>query len=563
MNRHQVLTGAANNLNHSVSVGSVENNHFTAYGSGYNIVILSSNFDRVQIISGQNFSTSILRCIECTLDTGKIAAVYGSKVFIYEPTPSIKKTALHNIHYKWIQVGFIEINSDIVCISWNNDGTRLLVGCSLGTIQIWSYDSNTIIPNEETVIPNVTKPTTTSANRPVKFSICPEEEDDPTTSNAVHFSVNASSTQQKTKDNLDSIKSNPIFKKVWEKQLANAVKCLKFSPDGSLFASFGENDRLVKVWHEIKPFGQLINSNDELSSKESSCVEYNCVYLAHPRAITSISWRQISKFMPRGMISNSLITCSKDNICRIWSETVVPDDGLLHSSQNEATYVSLAKSARHKRKLLIKLHKMRISSHFPHLSHISHGKSKDGNLNGNHTKDPLSNNNNNNHCTSTLNPTLNNNNNHHSHNIHHNFSSHLLSFTSNLTHPFSNFLAHNNNSSHNVNNSVSSHPHHNHHNHHHPTNDSNTKIMQHNSFSCHELNLKHNHYHSTSNSHISTGFHFHLAGFIDPDAGIPLNLLPNHTTTTSAIQSNETNFIVHWMNNKDFNFTYAAELFFS
>ena len=26
-------------------------------------------------------------------------------------------------------------------------------------------------------------------------------------------------------------------------------------------------------------------------------------------------------------------------------------------------------------------------------------------------------------------------------------------------------------------------------------------------------------------------------------------------------QSKEVNFIVHWMNNKDFNFTYAAELF--
>ena len=59
------------------------------------------------------------------------------------------------------------------------------------------------------------------------------------------------------------------------------------------------------------------------------------------------------------MISNSLITCCKDNICRIWSETIIPDDGLLPSSQEESTYVSLAKSARHKRKLLNKLHKMR------------------------------------------------------------------------------------------------------------------------------------------------------------------------------------------------------------
>jgi len=72
MNRHQVLTGAANNLDHSVSVGSVENNHFTAYGSGFNLVILSSNFERVQVISGQKFSNSILKCVECTLDTGKV-----------------------------------------------------------------------------------------------------------------------------------------------------------------------------------------------------------------------------------------------------------------------------------------------------------------------------------------------------------------------------------------------------------------------------------------------------------------------------------------------------------
>ena len=36
--------------------------------------------------------------------------------------------------------------------------------------------------------------------------------------------------------------------------------------------------------------------------------------------------------------------------------------------------------------------------------------------------------------------------------------------------------------------------------------------------------------------------------------GIPLNLLPNIN------QPKETNFIVHWMNNKDFNFTSAAAL---
>ncbi len=80
------------------------------------------------------------------------------------------------------------------------------------------------------------------------------------------------------------------------------------------------------------------------------------------------------------------------------------------------------------------------------------------------------------------------------------------------------------------------------------------KMLQ-GSISCQEFHLKHHHY-ATNLTHSShqAGFHFHLAGFIDPDAGIPSHLLPN-------IKSKDVNFIVHWMNNKDFHFTYAAELF--
>ena len=80
------------------------------------------------------------------------------------------------------------------------------------------------------------------------------------------------------------------------------------------------------------------------------------------------------------------------------------------------------------------------------------------------------------------------------------------------------------------------------------------KMLQ-GSASCQEFHLKHHHY-ATNLTHSShqTGFHFHLAGFIDPEAGIPSHLLPN-------IKSKDINFIVHWMNNKDFHFTYAAELF--
>lgn len=58
---------------------------------------------------------------------------------------------------------------------------------------------------------------------------------------------------------------------------------------------------------------------------------------------------------------------------------------------------------------------------------------------------------------------------------------------------------------------------------------------------------------------ISRAFHFHLAGLIDPDSScIPLHLLPNLNQPNSK---DSKNFVVHWMQNKDFHFTYTAEFF--
>ena len=38
-------------------------------------MILLSNFERVQIISGNKHNNSIVRCIDCTFDTGKVKIV--------------------------------------------------------------------------------------------------------------------------------------------------------------------------------------------------------------------------------------------------------------------------------------------------------------------------------------------------------------------------------------------------------------------------------------------------------------------------------------------------------
>lgn len=62
---------------------------FQAYAAGCNIVILASNFERVQIIPGAIHGYIRISSLDCSTDTGKIAAAYGAEVCIFEPTPLI------------------------------------------------------------------------------------------------------------------------------------------------------------------------------------------------------------------------------------------------------------------------------------------------------------------------------------------------------------------------------------------------------------------------------------------------------------------------------------------
>ncbi|KAK2146932.1 hypothetical protein LSH36_578g01049 [Paralvinella palmiformis] len=73
MNRHQVLTGAANSGDHCYAVGSVEGVSFTAYVAGCDIVILTGDFQRIQIIPGAVHGYVQVSCIDCCTDTGKVS----------------------------------------------------------------------------------------------------------------------------------------------------------------------------------------------------------------------------------------------------------------------------------------------------------------------------------------------------------------------------------------------------------------------------------------------------------------------------------------------------------
>ncbi|CAM1299293.1 DMXL1 (predicted), partial [Pycnogonum litorale] len=317
MNRHQVLTGAANSTNDSFAVGSVQGVPFSAYAAGCDIVILAGDFQRVQIIPGITKGNVQVGCVDCSVDTGKIAASYGSEVYIYEPTPLIHQVSTHKLDYHWIQTAAVSTDSFVNNISWNLEGNRLLTGGQ--GIQLWQFTMDS--PDDMTI---------------------PEEE--------VSFQVGID----------DKLKCENQWFCIWQCKTAHSVYFLKFSPDGNLFASAGKSDRLIKVWHEDRNVN-LSYSMDKSNSQMVCDISYKFIYLAHPRAVTGLSWRQTSKYMPKGAVANMLVTSCKDNICRIWVQTILPDDGLINLNQFEPIISQNPKlrAQKHKQKIMQRLKHMK------------------------------------------------------------------------------------------------------------------------------------------------------------------------------------------------------------
>nr|XP_006818127.1 PREDICTED: Dmx-like 2 [Saccoglossus kowalevskii] len=302
MNRHQVLTGAVNAGDSCFAIGHVDGIPFTVYAAGCDIVILASDFQRVQIIPGATHGNIQVGCIDCSAENGKIAASYANQVYIFEPT-AVQEQSTHKLDYQWHQTGCFKIESLVYNLSWNQDGTRLLTGSD--SIQLWactSLDSQTV------------------------------------------------------DDLVSDHDSGNVQEHCWECicqcKTASPIYHLKFSADGQYFASAGKADRLVKIWYCIKP-PKLDQSSADATP---SAVKYNFVYIAHPRAVTGFSWRLTSKYAPLGSVGNILMTSCRDNICRIWSESRLPSSSLVNVTPQPTHVISekIAKSSHMRNKLKLK-----------------------------------------------------------------------------------------------------------------------------------------------------------------------------------------------------------------
>ncbi|XP_062045258.1 dmX-like protein 1 isoform X1 [Lepus europaeus] len=279
MNLHQVLTGAVNPGDHCFSVGSVGDQRFTAYASGCDIVILGSDFERLQIIPGAKHGNIQVGCVDCSMQQGKIAASYGNIISVFEPVNIPKQKKNLELYSQWQKSGQFFLESIAHNITWDPTGNRLLTGSSC--LQLWS---NT----------NLEKPT---------------EDENP------------------DKTDLDF----GDWRCIWHCKTASQVHLMKFSPDGEFFATAGKDDCLLKVWYNVETWRTSVTSPDRSSEKQSQGeIDFSFVYLAHPRAVNGFSWRKTSKYMPRASVCNVLLTCCKDNVCRLWVETFLPNDCLLY-----------------------------------------------------------------------------------------------------------------------------------------------------------------------------------------------------------------------------------------
>jgi WD40 repeat protein len=106
-----------------------------------------------------------------------------------------------------VETARLESNQRISTLSWNNDGNRLITAGE--QIELWGNDSG--------------------------FGL-----DSSAANGRASFDVGSSAAASATAN----------WSCLWETRPANPVTYLSFSHDGTLFATAGKHDRLVRVWFQ-------------------------------------------------------------------------------------------------------------------------------------------------------------------------------------------------------------------------------------------------------------------------------------------------------------------------
>ncbi|XP_048383976.2 dmX-like protein 1 isoform X5 [Stegostoma tigrinum] len=328
------MSSAADTQQVSQSLYRKMESMFQAYASGCDVVILASDFERLQIIPGAKHGNIQVGCVDCSMHQGKIAASYGHVICIFEPIALLnqKTKASMQLNYQWQKSGQFALESVVHNLAWDPQGIRLLTGSN--SLQLWSNGNQEANINDE-----------------------------------------------ETADETDPSKVGD-WTCIWESKTASPIHLLTVSPDGEFFATVGKDDCLVKVWYNSSSWQSAIMAPATSMDKREGDIDFSFIYLAHPRAVTGFSWRKTSKYMPsRGLTCNVLLTCCKDNVCRLWAETLLPSDTLLsgegHTQWSESVFSTnnLKRNASNREKLNIRsfrIGRRRSSGLIAHSGYLPH-----------------------------------------------------------------------------------------------------------------------------------------------------------------------------------------------
>ncbi|KAL7879312.1 hypothetical protein AOLI_G00102860 [Acnodon oligacanthus] len=287
--------------------GERETERERAYGSGCDIVILASDFECVQIIPGAQHGNIQVSCVECSHQLGRFLSSSSSTLSEKPRSPHPMETLCASLtpvstnlnkrhkqlNYQWQKTGQFLLSTMAYSLAWDPQGNRILAATE--RLKLWAP------PTGDTLL---------------------EEEDGQLTDDKPHPVLND-------------------WKCVWQCKTAATVHILKWSPDGEYFATVGKDDCLLKVWYPTTGWKSAMVI-PEVPDRKAPLVHFSFVYLAHPRTVTGFSWRKTSKYMPKGSVCNVLLTSCVDGICRLWSETLLPEDSLLGGqiTENSTSYSS-------------------------------------------------------------------------------------------------------------------------------------------------------------------------------------------------------------------------------
>ncbi|CAG8465420.1 9171_t:CDS:10, partial [Scutellospora calospora] len=257
MSLQEIYSGKTNGYVQSFHSAQWGGDRYLAYGTGSNLVIYNGCLEQIQTIDVFKLLRDINQetKLENNVVSVEISEIDGKIALTIGTDALVLYPQQVNKNVQWKLMKILKHDYPIFCTSWNGD--QLLVGGN--SLTIWK---EVISPNQEI-----------------------------------------------------SVK----WTKLWEQRVSAKTILVQFSPDYTLFASMGDNDRLVKIWW-----------NPHSSETKDRQYEFN--YLPHPRAVTNFTWRKGPPEQKNSVGSNILITMCKDGICRIWASTNPDEPQFLYIS---------------------------------------------------------------------------------------------------------------------------------------------------------------------------------------------------------------------------------------